>query len=93
MKRYGALVCSVLFLLFTMFAGQPKMSAREINRGELEPETQAKGPPAPGAPGSQWRMLKLKRTYQEAEDEGKPLEDVCPPSRFAYTPKLIGLSK
>ncbi|QRV77385.1 complexed with Cdc5 protein cwf19 [Ceratobasidium sp. AG-Ba] len=55
---------------------KPKISAREINRGEPEPETQSKGPPPPGAPGSQWRMLKLKRTYQEAEDEGKPLEEV-----------------
>ncbi|CAE6373246.1 unnamed protein product [Rhizoctonia solani] len=56
---------------------KPKVSAREINRGEPEPEsTTSKAPPAPGAPGSQWRMLKLKRTYQEAEDDGRPLEDV-----------------
>ncbi|KAG9122924.1 hypothetical protein FRC07_000494 [Ceratobasidium sp. 392] len=54
---------------------KPRMSAREINR-EPEPEAQSKGPPAPGAPGSQWRMLKLKRTYQEAEDENKPLEEI-----------------
>ncbi|CAE6494156.1 unnamed protein product [Rhizoctonia solani] len=56
---------------------KPKMSAREINRGEPEPEGATnKGPPVPGAPGSQWRMLKLKRTYQEAEDDDRPLEDV-----------------
>ncbi|KAG9098068.1 hypothetical protein FRC06_006846 [Ceratobasidium sp. 370] len=54
---------------------KPRMSTREINR-EPEPETQAKGPPPPGAPGAQWRMLKLKRTYQEAEDENRPLEEV-----------------
>ncbi|KAB5590566.1 Complexed with Cdc5 protein cwf19 [Ceratobasidium theobromae] len=55
---------------------KPRISAREINR-EPEPEpTTAKEPPVPGAPGSQWRMLRLKRTYQEAEDEGRPLEDV-----------------
>lgn len=47
-----------------------------MNRGEPEPEAPPKGPPQPGAPGSQWRMLKLKRTYQEAEDEGRPLDDV-----------------
>ncbi|KAF8600279.1 hypothetical protein BDV93DRAFT_538757 [Ceratobasidium sp. AG-I] len=55
---------------------KPRMSDREMNRGEPEPEASTKGPPQPGAPGSQWRMLKLKRTYQEAEDEGRPLDDV-----------------
>ncbi|KAG8908410.1 hypothetical protein FRB99_006615 [Tulasnella sp. 403] len=30
----------------------------------------------PGGPGSQWRMQKLKRTYETAEEEGRPLEEV-----------------
>lgn len=84
-KDVNAKVCSHLF---TFWSGtddlgvQPRMSDREMNRGEPEPEAAPKGPPQPGAPGSQWRMLKLKRTYQEAEEEGRPLEDVRSPSSF-----------
>lgn len=29
-----------------------------------------------GDAGSNWRMMKLKRTKEQAEDEGRPLEEV-----------------
>lgn len=35
------------------------------------------GSPAPGSSGSAWRMTKLKRTYEAAEDEGKSIEEVA----------------
>jgi hypothetical protein len=31
----------------------------------------------PGGPGSQWRMMKLRRVYETAEEEGKSVEDVA----------------
>ncbi|KAI0648000.1 CwfJ C-terminus 1-domain-containing protein-like protein [Trametes meyenii] len=30
-----------------------------------------------GGPGSQWRMMKLRRVYETAEEEGRPLEEVA----------------
>lgn len=30
-----------------------------------------------GGPGSQWRMMKLRRVYETAEEEGKPVEEVA----------------
>ncbi|GAA5902277.1 uncharacterized protein JCM6883_001353 [Sporobolomyces salmoneus] len=35
------------------------------------------GSPAPGSSGSGWRMTKLKRTYEAAEDEGRSIEEVA----------------
>lgn len=35
------------------------------------------GSPAPGSSGSAWRMSKLRRTYEMAEEEGRPVEDVA----------------
>ncbi|GJN94250.1 hypothetical protein Rhopal_007324-T1 [Rhodotorula paludigena] len=37
----------------------------------------ASGSPAPGSTGSAWRMTKLKRTYEAAEEEGRPVEEVA----------------
>lgn len=37
----------------------------------------ATGSPAPGSSGSAWRMSKLKRTFEAADDEGRPIEDVA----------------
>ena len=31
----------------------------------------------PGGPGSAWRMMKLRRVYETAEEEGKPVEEVA----------------
>ena len=33
-------------------------------------------PPLPGSSGSNWRMMKLKRTYEAAEDEGRSTEEL-----------------
>ncbi|GAA5830440.1 hypothetical protein JCM3766R1_002720 [Sporobolomyces carnicolor] len=35
------------------------------------------GSPAPGSSGSGWRMTKLKRTYEAAEEEGRAIEEVA----------------
>ena len=32
--------------------------------------------PVPGSSGSSWRMMKLKRAYEAAEDEGKSIEEL-----------------
>ncbi|GAA5944983.1 hypothetical protein JCM1841_005425 [Sporobolomyces salmonicolor] len=37
----------------------------------------SKGSPAPGSSGSAWRMTKLRRTFEAAEEEGRPLEEVA----------------
>lgn len=38
-------------------------------------------PPAPsftpGGPGSQWRMMRLRRAYETADEEGRPIEEVA----------------
>lgn len=31
----------------------------------------------PGGPGSQWRMMKLRRVYESAEEEHRPVEEVA----------------
>ncbi len=31
----------------------------------------------PGGPGYQWRMMKLKRLYEQAEEQGKAVEDIA----------------
>lgn len=61
---------------------QPQFSEKELNREFVEgtsynrplstPKTVI-----PGGPGSQWRMMKLKRVYETATDEGKPVEEVA----------------
>ncbi|GAA5970020.1 hypothetical protein JCM21900_003962 [Sporobolomyces salmonicolor] len=35
------------------------------------------GSPAPGSSGSAWRMTKLRRTFEAADEEGRPLEEVA----------------
>ncbi|GAA5822164.1 hypothetical protein JCM3770_005071 [Rhodotorula araucariae] len=61
-------------------------SSRELNKaywqGGADPSPAAAAPastgsPAPGSSGSAWRMTKLKRTYEAAEDEGRPIEEVA----------------
>ncbi|KAM0790527.1 hypothetical protein ACM66B_003397 [Microbotryomycetes sp. NB124-2] len=41
------------------------------------PTTASTGSPAPGSSGSAWRMSKLRRTYEMAEEEGKPVDQVA----------------
>ena len=33
--------------------------------------------PVPGGPGSQWRMMKLRRVYETAEEESRNVDDVA----------------
>ncbi|KDQ62188.1 hypothetical protein JAAARDRAFT_30088 [Jaapia argillacea MUCL 33604] len=59
---------------------KPKVSSREINpdlRGIKLPEQSTPKTTTPGGPGSQWRMMKLRRVYETAQDENKPLEEVA----------------
>lgn len=45
-------------------------------------KSDAPPPPAkqvitPGGPGSQWRMMRLRRVYESAEEDGTPIEQVA----------------
>lgn len=60
-----------------------KISSRELNTNLVQgipldqyPVTTPKNT-APGGPGSSWRMMKLRRVYESATDEGKPVEEVA----------------
>lgn len=64
-------------------ASKPQMSAREINKAAFGgSEGAAAAAPAKkpkveyGGAGSSWRMTKLKRVFEAAEDEGRPVEEV-----------------
>ncbi|PVF95016.1 hypothetical protein CPB86DRAFT_607813 [Serendipita vermifera] len=59
----------------------PKVSLREINP-ELRPSTESAATAStkrnvPGGPGFQWRMMRLRRVYETAEEEGKSVEEVA----------------
>ncbi|KAK0221827.1 CwfJ C-terminus 1-domain-containing protein-like protein [Armillaria fumosa] len=62
---------------------KPVISSRELNTGLREgnsiDESPAPAPKAnvPGGPGSQWRMIKLRRVFETAEEEGLPVEQVA----------------
>ncbi|EJC97994.1 uncharacterized protein FOMMEDRAFT_129928 [Fomitiporia mediterranea MF3/22] len=60
-----------------------KVSSRELNANLVQgipldqyPHSAPKAA-TPGGPGSNWRMMKLRRVYEAAEDEGKPVEEVA----------------
>ena len=60
-----------------------KISSMELNTqlrdGKSLDEYVAPAPTkaAPGGPGSQWRMMRLRRVYETAEEEGRPIEEVA----------------
>ncbi|EIW81316.1 hypothetical protein CONPUDRAFT_104609 [Coniophora puteana RWD-64-598 SS2] len=61
-----------------------KVSSRELNQDIREGkqiDNAAPPPPpkavTPGGPGSSWRMMRLRRVYETAEDEDKPIEEVA----------------
>jgi hypothetical protein len=62
---------------------QMKISSRELNTqmkdGKSLDEYVAPAPTkiVPGGPGSQWRMMRLRRVYETAEEEGRPVEEVA----------------
>lgn len=80
-----AQVCSLLnsSLPYCSSGPQPKVSHRELNVNLREGKSLDEYPtPAakavtPGGPGSQWRMMKLRRVYETAEEEGRPVEEVA----------------
>lgn len=62
-------------------------SSRELNKSHWQPNLASTSTPAPsvisapvaivpGSSGSAWRMSKLKRTYEAAEEEGRDLDEV-----------------
>ncbi|KAH8114621.1 CwfJ C-terminus 1-domain-containing protein-like protein [Phellopilus nigrolimitatus] len=60
-----------------------KISSKELNTNLVQgisldqyPHSAPKAT-VPGGPGSNWRMMKLRRVYEAAEEEGKPVEDVA----------------
>lgn len=62
---------------------QPKISRLELNQDLKSGKTIDFDEPSapvpkntPGGPGSQWRMMRLRRVYETAEEEGLPLEQV-----------------
>ncbi|KAF8967089.1 CwfJ C-terminus 1-domain-containing protein-like protein [Flammula alnicola] len=62
---------------------KPKISSKELNQDlkEGRPMNVDEPPPpppsfTPGGPGSQWRMMRLRRVYETVEEEGLPLEQV-----------------
>jgi hypothetical protein len=67
-----------------LFILQLKVSSRELNaqlvEGKALDEYAAPEPvkaSTPGGPGSQWRMMRLRRVYETAEEEGRPVEEVA----------------
>lgn len=63
----------------------PHISSRELNTqlregksvDEYDTPSDANAAPQYGAPGYQWRMMKLKRTLEAAEQEGRCVEEVA----------------
>ncbi|BEJ10819.1 hypothetical protein CspHIS471_0102410 [Cutaneotrichosporon sp. HIS471] len=64
-------------------AEPPKHSKYELNTQMLEGKTvdeykaEDKKTVQAGGPGYQWRMMKLKRLYEQAEDQGKTVEAIA----------------
>ncbi|KAJ7644275.1 CwfJ C-terminus 1-domain-containing protein-like protein [Roridomyces roridus] len=63
---------------------KPIISSRELNPDIKEGKAFDRDAPPPppkavtaGGPGSQWRMMRLKRVYETAEEEGLPIEKVA----------------
>ena len=60
-----------------------KISSKELNTqlkdGKSLDEYVAPAPTkiVPGGPGSQWRMMRLRKVYETAEEEGRPVEEVA----------------
>ncbi|PFH53394.1 hypothetical protein AMATHDRAFT_84030 [Amanita thiersii Skay4041] len=68
---------------------RPNIDNPTVNYKELNPEFNPNSvmdtdPPAskrtqvtPGGPGSSWRMMRLRRVYETATEEGRPIEEVA----------------
>ncbi|KAF4617441.1 hypothetical protein D9613_005999 [Agrocybe pediades] len=60
-----------------------KIHSKELNQDlkngvpiNFDEPAAAPAPVTPGGPGSQWRMMRLRRVYETAEEEGLPVEQV-----------------
>ncbi|KAI0304345.1 CwfJ C-terminus 1-domain-containing protein-like protein [Multifurca ochricompacta] len=60
------------------------VSSKELNTQlkegkSLNEHSEAQGPKlvAPGGPGSQWRMMRLRRVYETAQEDNRPVEEVA----------------
>jgi len=82
------LQCSIFFnIIPTHFHSpfQPNISSKELNRDLRQSDTNSmdrSSPPphkanTPGGPGSQWRMMRLRRVYETAEEENGPIEEIA----------------
>ncbi|EKM79325.1 hypothetical protein AGABI1DRAFT_85181 [Agaricus bisporus var. burnettii JB137-S8] len=67
-----------------MHQHQPKVSYRELNPEIVsgKPTNSDEPPPppkpnVPGGPGSPWRMMRLRKVYETAEEDNRPLEEVA----------------
>ncbi|KAF9454844.1 hypothetical protein P691DRAFT_770356 [Macrolepiota fuliginosa MF-IS2] len=63
---------------------KPKVSSRELNQDLRDgiPINSDEPPPppkssTPGGPGSSWRMMRLRRVYETAEEENRPIDEVA----------------
>ncbi|KAL4080953.1 CwfJ C-terminus 1-domain-containing protein-like protein [Scleroderma citrinum] len=63
---------------------EPKISSRELNpelRSGRQADQDIPPPPpksvTPGGPGSAWRMMRLRRVYETAEEENRTVEEVA----------------
>lgn len=75
-------VFHTLLLIATVYQPrllQPKVSDRELNvnlREGSSTDARTLISITPGGPGSSWRMMRLRRVYETAEEENRPVEEV-----------------
>ena len=76
--------CFCLYHFSRAHSIQLHISSKELNTQLKEgkplseySDTQAPKPITPGGPGSQWRMMRLRRVYETAEEENRPVEEVA----------------
>ncbi|KAH9980197.1 CwfJ C-terminus 1-domain-containing protein-like protein [Lactifluus volemus] len=58
------------------------ISSKELNvqlkEGKSLVDSETQGPKStPGGPGSQWRMMRLRRVYETAQEDNRPVEEVA----------------
>ena len=77
-----SLLCDLRYIDI-LITPKPLISTRELNQDLKEGRPinfdEPPAPPSsstPGGPGSQWRMMRLRRVYEAAEEEGLPVEEV-----------------
>ncbi|KAI6166799.1 CwfJ C-terminus 1-domain-containing protein-like protein [Pisolithus thermaeus] len=56
---------------------EPKISSRELNPELRAGRQGVQESIAPGGPGSSWRMMRLRRVFEAAQEENRPVEEVA----------------